>query len=1075
MTDCEQCGGSNPPQARFCSACGHPLLSQSDDAERKQVTVLFSDVSGYTSLSEKLDPEDAREVMAGIFAGAADIVDRYDGQVEKFIGDAIMAVFGVTEAHEDDPARAVRAALEVHQLVAEHAPDLERRIGATIAMHSGINTGEVVTGDLYFDRGTAGPLGDTINVAARLMDLAGPGEIYIGAETRRAVEATFDVEDLGPKPLPGKDQPVLVARIVGRAPGQQKPRRWRGRFVGRQEEIGVLLGAVEHLLDGEGGAVAVCGGAGTGKTRLFAELKRRAGRDVRWVEGRAYPYTENIPFFIVSDLLNWNWQIRESDSPAMVQSKVRRGLALVSEVPEKDLPVIAKLYGFEVEGAAIIDREAYRQRLFDTLSRLLGALARERPTVVCLQDLHCADASSMRLIRRLLAEPPGSVLFLCNFRPGPELSDVAREIALAEFSPRQTLQLVTSLLDDQVPPGDLVRFIDSQAEGNPFFIEELVSSLEESGRLVREDGRWTLRDGEEAVTIPSTIRGLIAARIDALDDESRRVLRIASVLGREFQPDVLSRLLDREIDLESSLEKLVSADLIRRKDRQLERLYAFKHTLTQEVAYAGLLRTERTDLHGRAAGAIEELLRDRLPEFVETLAFHFVRGGVTGKAVHYLVEAGRKATSRYALDEAVSHLRQAYDLLADRDRSDEEDVALVELLLEWGQVLYYQDRIDEMTTRLLEHESVAEGIEDDELRGMYVGWLGETLFFNHDLSGSIEKLDRAQRIGMAAGSDRVIAYANAWKTYPLWFMGREREGMEAGDIALPLAARFPDDHYLFFVGQAGAAGAAAASGDLRRQRSIGERLVAFAERSGNARAAVAGLCCISSSQVLQYNFDGAVETARQAKSRAVDPFYLAWATFYEALGLSWGERFAESRVAIDELKTNGSCFWQILVRPLDALTLMGEGRLSEGAAELMKELERLERTGSRFMECFCRTVMARLYTDIACRELSWNLGDVIRNPGFVARYALGADRKARAWLEDYLKFLDQGEISIPTGFICMDMARLQYHQGHLESAREYLVRSIRLFEAQGALSGIDKSRPLATRLGIDIEATLSGA
>lgn len=1075
MTRCSQCGGQNPSEARFCSACGTALDAPSDEAERKQVTVLFSDLSGYTALSEKLDPEETREVMAAIFSNAAEIVGRYGGQIEKFIGDAVMAIFGIPDAHEDDPSRAVHAALELHRAVAVRAPELQQRLGVDLALHSGINTGVVVTGDLFFDRGAAGPLGDTVNTAARLMELAGPGEICLGPETRRFVETTFELEDMGVKSLKGKAEPLPVFRLTGRAPVHDGRPRRRGQFIGRQEEIGVLLGAVDRLLDGESGAVAVCGGPGTGKTRLLEELRERVGKEVRWIEGRAYPYTKNIPFFVLTNLLSWNWRILESDPPAAVQSKVREGLSRLLERIDTVLPVIAKLYGFEVEGAAFIDRESFRQRLFDTMSQLLGALARERPTVVCLQDLQWADASSMDLVRRLFSAPPASVLYVCNYRPGPALNDVAREITLREFSSRHSIQLVSSLLEDQAPPQALIGFVEAQAEGNPFFIEELVNALVESGALVRRDGGWSLERGPEAVTIPSTIRGLIASRIDGLDEGCRRVLRRAAVLGREFIPNVLDRVLDGEPALEDCLQTLVAADLLRVKRRQPEWLYAFKHTLTQEVAYMGLLRSERTELHARAARAIEDLLRDRLPEFVETLAFHFVRGGVTGKAVHYLVEAGRKATSRYALDEAASHLRQAYDLLADRERSDKENVALVELLLEWSQVLYYQDHIDEMTTRLLEHESVAEGIEDDELRGMYVCWLGETLFFNHDLIGSMEKLDRAQRIGMAADSDRVVAYANAWKTYPLWFMGREAEGLEAGEIVLPLAARFPDDHYLFFIGQAGAAGAAGASGDLRRQRSIGERLVEFAERSGNARAAVAGLCCISSSQALQYNFDEAVETARKAKSRAVDPFYLAWATFYEALGLSWGGRVAESRVAIDELKTNGSCFWTILVRPLDALTMMGEGRLSEGTAQLMKELERLEQTGSRFMECFCRTVIARLYTDIACREVSWNVGTVLRNPGFVVRHAWGAGRKARSWLENYLKFLDEGEISIPTGFICMDMARLEYYQGHRQQAREYLVRSLKLFEAQGAMTGIEKSRPLAARLGVDVGATLQSA
>jgi class 3 adenylate cyclase len=1033
--------------------------------------VLFSDLSGFTTLSEKLDPEEARDVMARIFASAAETVGRYQGQVEKFIGDAIMAIFGATEAHEDDPSRAIRAALEIHQAVAEQAPELERRIGIHVAMHSGINTGVVVTGELQFDRGTAGPVGDTINTAARLMSLAGPGEVYIGPETLRAVATAFEVEDLGLKHLKGKDQLIPVARIIGYAPETRRARRRHGKFVGRQEEVGILLGAVERLLDGEGDSVAVCGGAGTGKTRLFAELRQRLGPDTLWIEGRAYPYTEDIPFFIFSDLLNWSWQIRESDSPDRVESKVRRGLTSILGQSGDDLPVIARLYGLDIEGASSIDRESYRQRLFDTMSRLLGSLARARPTIVCMQDLHCADASSLSLIHRLLAEPPGPVLFLCNYRPGPEMTDVSREITLSELSPRQTHQLVTSLLEDQPPADELIELVENQAEGNPFFIEELVSALRENARLVRTNGTWTLSEGGEAIPIPSTIRGLIAARIDALDEDSRRVLRVSAVLGREFREDVLRHLIPSDSRIRLCLDTLVNADLLRTKRVRGERVFEFKHALTQEVAYAGLLHTERSEWHRRAAVAMEARLSDRLPEFVEMLALHFSRAGVTDKAVHYLIEAGRKATSRYALDEAASHLRQAYELLAYRARSQSENEALVELLVEWTQVLHYQDLLEEMTARLLEYESVAEDIVDQELRGIYVAWIGHALYFNHDLLGAVEKLERAELIGAAAGNDRVVAYANAWKTYPLWFLGREAEGLEAGAKALPLAERIHDDPYLLFIGQAGAAGAAAASGDLGTARAIGEGLLEFAEYSGNARAAVAGLCCISSSQALQYDFDAAVQTARKAKARAVDPFYLAWATFYEALGLSWGGRVAESRVAIDALRLNASCFWKILVRPLHALTLMNEGHLSEGVVKLTDELDRLQRTGSQFMECFCRTVIARMYTDIVCREVSWELSTVIRNPGFFTRHVWGAGRKARAWLEEYLTFLDKSEVKVAIGFVCMDMARLEHYQHNPAKARENLLRALRLFDTQGAYTGITKSRSLAAKLGINLETT----
>lgn len=1070
--DCGQCGASNPAEARYCNACGSPLQSEVDGAERKQVTVLFSDLSGYTSLSEKLDPEEAREVMAAIFAKAAEIVRRYDGQIEKFIGDAIVAIFGVAEAHEDDPARAVRAALELHEAVAAKAPVLEGQAGARLAMHSGINTGVVVTGELHFDHGTAGPLGDTINTAARLMELAPAGEIYVGPETRRSIDTAFEVDDLGENLLKGKSHPVPIARIAGRAPGHRRPRRHRARFVGRREEIGLLLAAVERLLDGEGGAIAVCGEAGTGKSRLFEELRGRVGSDVRWIEGRAYPYTENVPFFIVSDLLNWNWQIHESDTPPTVQSKVRQGVVRLSPSPERDLPVIAKLYGLEIEGAEFIDREAYRDRLAGTIGRFLATLAQDRPTVVCLQDLHCADASSMRLVRWLFTESGVPVLFLCNYRPGPELSDIAREITLEEFAPRETRELVLSLLEDQAPPGDLLQLVEAQAEGNPFFIEELVNALVESGVLVRAAGGWILQGRSDAISVPSSIRGLIAARIDTLDDDSRRVLRRAAVLGREFMPRVLERVLEGGPTLAACLDALVTADLLRVKRWEPECVYEFKHALTQEVAYTGLLRSERIELHARAAVATESLLADRIPEFVETLAFHFKRGGITDKAVHYFVEAGRKAIGRYALDEATSHFRQAYELLADRKRTPEENRALIDLLLEWMLVLHYQNRLEEILSRLQEYEAVAEHIDDMDLKGMFAAWLGEALWFSGDLVGAVRKLEQAERIGRAAECHRVVAYSNAWKSYPLWFLGREAEALEAADVVVPLATRSPEDHYLFFIGQAGAAGAAAAAGDLSRARRIGESLVEFAGQTGNARAAVAGYCCISASYVLQANFDAAVQAARIAKSRAIDPFYLAWATFYEALALAWAGRAAEGRQSVAELLSQGTRFWTSLARPLAAMIHLREGYLSTGLAELRQELEGFHNAGALFMEHFCRSVLGRLYTDIACGAVSWDPIAMLKNPGFVIRTAFRSSVRARSWLARHVEMLEAGEIRISLGPAHVDLARLDHHEGNAAGAREHLFIALQLFEEQGADTALADARALAEEWNLSIQSTV---
>ncbi|MDH5540363.1 MAG: AAA family ATPase, partial [Rhizobacter sp.] len=708
MQLCRACGAENTTSARFCSQCAHPLAaapagaSAPAGAERKQVSVLFCDLTGFTAISERLDPEETRQIMARIFGLAAEIVGRYDGRIEKFIGDAIMALFGVPQAHEDDPVRAVRAALKLHEAVARLAPELAARTGAAVAMHSGVNTGVVVTGELHFDHGTAGPLGDTINLAARLMNAAPSGQIWIGPQTRRLVGHLFELEDLGAQTFKGKAQPVEAARVLRARSSAEPASRHRGSFVGRQAELGALLGAVEKVRDGTPQVYALRGDAGTGKTRLVAELRERVGNDVRWLEGRAYPYAQDTPYAPLIDLFSRMLGIEETDPPAAVRAALGQCVSeLLGEAPEA-LPLLLHLFHLEQEGGLVIEREAFREQLEAALRRMIGALARRAPTVICVQDLHWADPSTTALLQRLAADLLEPVLMLLNYRPGAAVVPGVTELTLGELSPRQTGELLHSLLQGE-PPAELARFVVERCDGNPFFIEEIVNALVETEVLRRTDRGWQLARSPGEAGLPSTIRGVLAARIDRLDEARRRVLRQAAVVGREFLFSIVERVTDADMDLPGSLVQLESADLIRTRRLDPELEYIFKHALTQDVAYEGLLKTERQMLHARTAQAIETVLAARIPEFVETLALHWLRAGVADKAVHYLTGAGLKCVERFALPEATRHFRQAYKLLAQTQRTPEQRHALAELLCAWSQVHYYEGTIDEWRSLLEKH------------------------------------------------------------------------------------------------------------------------------------------------------------------------------------------------------------------------------------------------------------------------------------------------------------------------------------------------------------------------------------
>jgi len=362
---CSQCGAAAPDDARFCSQCATPLGGDAAPSpvaqERRQVTVSFSDLSGFTALSERLDPEDVRDIVNKVWDRAGEIVERYEGRINKLLGDAVMAIFGDPVAHEDDPLRAVRAALELHEAVEALNADVEPRVGAPIGMHTGVNTGVVLTSETVLDgKQQTGPLGDTINVAARLQSLAQTGQVLVGPETRRSIERAFELEDLGLHDLKGKGEPVAVARVVSIA-RSVTPARRQGRFVGRDSELNILRDEYERAKGGTPSFVAVSAEAGAGKSRLVEEFRRRIAANAIWLEGRAYPFAQNIPYYAITDLISNRLGIDETDSADTVREKLEQ--RVVTAAGEA-----ANIISTDMRGDLYID--ALRARM---VTRRLGA------------------------------------------------------------------------------------------------------------------------------------------------------------------------------------------------------------------------------------------------------------------------------------------------------------------------------------------------------------------------------------------------------------------------------------------------------------------------------------------------------------------------------------------------------------------------------------------------------------------------------------------------------------------------------------------------------------------------------
>jgi class 3 adenylate cyclase/tetratricopeptide (TPR) repeat protein len=687
-----------PPEDSFCGECGRSLSAPSSaaplepapspDSERKHITVLFSDLSGYTAMSEKLDPEEVKEITSHIFGEVAKIVDRYEGFVEKYIGDAVVALFGVPKAHEDDHLRAIRAAREIHEIVTAIDLPHEEKIGRPLTFHSGITTGLVVTGEINLEKGTHGVAGDTINLASRLSGIAPPGEILVGESTYHQSNGAFSFEKLEPVALKGKAEPVIPYKLV-----EEKAEATRGLatqgisspLVGRSAEFVAIMTCVNRLVDGQGGILSVIGEAGLGKSRLMAEIRHHFEREnLLWLEGRTLSYGQKISYWPFKEILRQYAGITEDDSDTGAWEKFETKITgLFGETTNEILPYLASLVGLEVKGElgknlAYLDGDSMGKQVYLSSRRFFERLASTRPLVLVFEDLHWADESSVLLVEHLFALITRVPLLICGVsRPEANvpairlqqtgLKDYERrytEIRLNPLSQTECTQLMDNLLEIENLPGRVRQIILQKAEGNPFFLEEIMRTLIDRKAVLRDGNHWKATSSLETLTIPDTVQGVITARIDRLDEELKAVLRTASVIGRAFLYRLLKAVAEAVRELDERVERLKAMELIREKQKTPELEYIFKHALVQESTYESILLKKRQELHAQVASAIETLFPERIEEFSGVLAYHYAKAEDWNKAQEYLFKAGDQAGRIAADAEALTHYEQALETYA---------------------------------------------------------------------------------------------------------------------------------------------------------------------------------------------------------------------------------------------------------------------------------------------------------------------------------------------------------------------------------------------------------------------------
>jgi class 3 adenylate cyclase/tetratricopeptide (TPR) repeat protein len=746
------------------------------EGERKQVTVLFADIKDSTELIKDLDAEAAQQLLDPALHHMMDAVHRFGGTVNQVLGDGIMALFGAPIAHEDQALRACYAALAMQTALRAYTEEVRRTHGLELRIRVGLNAGEVVVrtirNDLHMDYSA---VGETTHLAARMEQLATPGTIRITADTLQLVEGLIRINALGPVPVKGLTEPVEVYEVIGAS-----PIRWRfqaavarglTRFVGREAELASLQHALARAGSGHGQVVAVMGEAGVGKSRLVYECVH-SDRLQGWLvlESASVSYGKATPYLPVIDLLKRYAHVEERDDARTIRAKVTGQVLTLDDALQETIPALLALLEALPEDSPFqqLDPPQQRQRTLDALKRVLLRESQAQPLLLVFEDLHWIDSETQALLDSLVESlPTAPLLLLVNYRPeyqhGWGNKTYYTQLRLDPLPPAGAAEVLQALLGDDLSLAPLKPLLITRTEGNPFFLEESVRTLVETGVLLGEPGAYQLVQALPTIHVPATVQAVLAARMDRLPAEEKRLLQTATVIGTQVPLPLLQAIAELpETALHGGLAHLQAAEFLYETRLFPDHEYTFKHALTHEVAYGSLLHERRRALHARIVEALEVLAGERVAEQVERLAYHALRGEVWSKALAYGRQAGEKAVARSAHREAVEYYEQALSALPHLPEQRSTCEQAIDLRLALRTALFPSGDFGRILVYLREAEALATGLDDPRRLGQVSRFLSR----HFDLMGAYDQAIAAAQRALAlatVGGDIVLrALANQY-------------------------------------------------------------------------------------------------------------------------------------------------------------------------------------------------------------------------------------------------------------------------------------------------------------------------
>jgi class 3 adenylate cyclase/tetratricopeptide (TPR) repeat protein len=823
---CTKCRSELPAGAKFCLECGEPVASQATaeprftspefytpkhlaekiltskaalEGERKQVTVLFADLTGSMELLADRDPEEARKLLDPVLERMIEAVHRYEGTVNQVMGDGIMALFGAPLAHEDHAVRACYAALRMQESVKQYADEVRPSDGVVVKIRVGLNSGEVVVraigSDLRMDY-TA--VGQTTHVAARMEQLAPAGTVRLTGETVRLAEGYVEVRSLGPIPVRGLSNPIEVYELtgVGMARTRLQAAALRGltRFVGRDAEVEHLRRVLGQAGASRGQVVAIVGEAGVGKSRLVYEFTH-SYRVQDWLilEALSVSYGKTTSYLPVIDLLKGYFKIGDRDDHREMRDKVLGRVLGLDRAMESLLPPLLALLDVPVDDPAwqSLDPPQRRQRTLDAVKRLLLRESQEQPLLVVFEDLHWIDGATQALLDSLVESVESArLLLLVSYRPEYEhrwgSKTAYSQLRLDSLPAASAAELLAALLGPDPGLATLAPLTQMLVKrGNPFFLEETVRTLVETGALAGERGAYRLTRPVEALQVPATVQTILAARVDRLPPEEKQLLQAASVIGIDVPDALLAAIAEQpEETLRRGLAHLQEAEFLYETRLFPDLEYTFKHALTHEVAYGRLLAEPRRTLHARIAEAIERLYPTRLADHVERLAHHAFEGEAWAKAHGYLHQAGTKAFTRCAHQEAAVCFERALMALGRLPESRERTERTVDLRFDLRNTLQPLGEFGRILDCLREAEGLARTLGDQRRLGEALAYLTDYFRLMGDPDRAIEYGHQALAIADAVGEFTLRLRANTYlgQTYHALGEYRRAAGFLTGNI-----------------------------------------------------------------------------------------------------------------------------------------------------------------------------------------------------------------------------------------------------------------------------------------------------